>query len=68
MHACTLEYRVPVITASVGVASLLLPGVGRISDIRENLLGGWMEMQNSGELVSGQDSRNSNVSDIKPAL
>lgn len=54
------------ITTGAGVAKTLLPGGrGEISDIREKLLGSLMEMQNSGELVNGQDSRNSNVSDMK---
>lgn len=53
------------LTAGVGGAGLLLPGMVRISDRREKFPGDLIEMQNLGDLVSGQDSRTPNVRDIR---
>lgn len=65
MHEYKRAYRVPMLTPGVGGAGLLFPSMVRISESKEKFPGGLIEMQNLGNLVSGQDSRTPSVRDIR---
>lgn len=58
MHVYKRAYRVPMLS---WWSRSVPPRYGKDSDSKEKFPGGLIEMQNLGELLSGQDSRTPNV-------